>query len=202
MPARSGGRKPPGTSPRKSTGRRAAPAAPRAKGGAGPRPGAPPRRALPVFVDAPGEPDAVALGFAPDHRPPFRTESSAGLRNEIADLRAEVQRLAAEIDKLWARDRGRSSAGGAGRTARSIAGKPIRTGTRAARPAGERAAGTSPGTVARAPRAPSRPAGTPTRRTATAGKRAGSPGGVKRGPGWAKASPPRAKGAGTKRRGR
>lgn len=138
------------------------------------------------------------VGFTPDFRPPFRTESPAGLRNEIADLRAEVHRLAAEIDKLWARDRGRSTAGGAGRTARSIAGKPVRTGTRASRPGAKPTSATTP---AAAPRPPVR-AGAPTRRSATAGKPAGSPGGVKRGAGWAKAAPRRVKGATPKRRGR
>src|ERR1700676_2339974 len=55
-----------------------------------------------------------------------RMESTAGLRHELIDLRAEVHRLAAEIDKLWARERGRAAT--PGRTARSIAGKPVRTG--------------------------------------------------------------------------
>ncbi len=108
--------------------------------------------------------------------PEYRPESTAGLRNEIIELRAEVHRLAAEIDKLWARERGRSAT--PGRTARSIAGKPPRTGTRASRPGG-RAGATSPGGVSRpkrsAPTGPARGPGGP--------KRAGS---AKRSSGWAK----------------
>lgn len=123
MPAPRGGRKPgdggPGRSARKGAGRPRAQRAPRS-----PRP---PRdaRALPVVSDA---------GFALDTPRPFRpapeyrVESTAGLRREVIELRAEVHRLAAEIDKLWARERGRSAT--PGRTARSIAGKPVRTGTR------------------------------------------------------------------------
>jgi hypothetical protein len=197
MPVRSGGRKPPGPSSRQSSGRRGG------SGGRGkdgpPRKTSGPRRNAAVFPpDAQVTAGPLDGAFTPDFRPPFRTESPAGLRNEIADLRAEVHRLAAEIDKLWARDRGRSTAGGAGRTARSIAGKPVRTGTRASKPGTKR---TSLGAPAATPRPPVR-AGAPTRRSATAGKPAGSPGGVKRGAGWAKAAPRRVKGATAKRRGR
>lgn len=91
-----------------------------------------PPRVLPVVSDA---------GFAMETPRPFRpaqdhrVESTTGLRHEVIELRAEVHRLAAEIDKLWARERGRSAT--PGRTARSIAGKPPRTGTRASGP-GER----------------------------------------------------------------
>jgi hypothetical protein len=99
---------------------------------------------------------------APDHR----AESPAGLRQEIVALRAEVHRLAAEIDKLWARERGRGLAIPR-RTARSIAGKPVRTGTRAGRPA-------KPGAAAGPPR--------------SAGKRSGPRGPGVRGTGGPKRS--------------
>ncbi|HEY7927193.1 MAG TPA: hypothetical protein VIG86_07215 [Candidatus Dormibacteraeota bacterium] len=125
------------------------------------RAGRPPSRAL-VPPDLEG-------GFGQVLRP-FRgpPESSAGLRHELIDLRAEVHRLAAEIDKLWARERGRGAAT-PGRTARSIAGKPVRTGTRAARPSARGGAtGNRTGT------GPKRAAGTP------------RPAGAKRGTGWAK----------------
>jgi hypothetical protein len=160
MPAPRGGKKP---SQRK-------PAQPAKKGSGRPvRPAA--QRVFPEVSDA---------GFAMDTPRPFRAppeyrvESTAGLRHEIADLRAEVHRLAAEIDKLWARERGRAAT--PGRTARSIAGKPTRTGTRASRPGGR---------------------GAPGGHGRTGPKRAGSPqgrgpggptrsGGGKRGSGWAK----------------
>lgn len=134
---------------------------------ASPRPGRPPARS---FV--PPAPDPRG-GAGPEHRPfrgasDPRMESTAGLRHELIDLRAEVHRLAAEIDKLWARERGRGAAT-PGRTARSIAGKPVRTGTRAARPGGRGSA------------AAARPGSGPKR--APGAKRAG---GSKRGTGWAK----------------
>ncbi|MBJ7608016.1 MAG: hypothetical protein JF887_01100 [Candidatus Dormibacteraeota bacterium] len=117
----------------------------------------------------------------------YRIESPSGLRHEIADLRIEVHRLAAEIDKLWARERGRGVATPA-RTARSIAGKPVRTGTRASRPggrlappAGASAGPTRPAGTGRAPA--SRPAGSGSTRSAGA-KRTGT--GGKRSSGWAK----------------
>lgn len=113
---------------------------------------------------------------APDHR----VESSAGLRNEIVELRAEVHRLAAEIDKLWARERGRSAT--PGRTARSIAGKPARTGTRSrSGSAGGGRAGPKRTGAAGSARAPGGP------------KRSGN---AKRGSGWAKPKT-RSKRAGT-----
>jgi hypothetical protein len=107
---------------------------------------------------------------APDQMAP----GTAGLRHELIDLRAEVHRLAAEIDKLWARERGRGAATPA-RTARSIAGKPVRTGTRAARPAGRGRAG-----GVRTTTGPKRSTGPP---RSTGPKRAAGP---KRGAGWAK----------------
>jgi hypothetical protein len=111
--------------------------------------------------------------------PEYRVESTAGLRHELIDLRAEVHRLAAEIDKLWARERGRAAT--PGRTARSIAGKPVRTGTRASRPGG-RASPAAPG------RAGPKRAGAPKGRD-TPGGAGGGPkrtAGTKRGAGWAK----------------
>jgi hypothetical protein len=158
MPAPRGGRKPgKGNAGRTGTG-----------GSSGKRVSRPSRvprspRVLPTVSDE---------GFAMEPLRPFRsapeyrTESTAGLRNEIADLRAEVHRLAAEIDKLWARERGRSAT--PGRTPRSIAGKPARTGTRASRPggrgpavgvgrAGPKRAGA--GAAARGPGGPKRAAG-------------------------------------------
>jgi hypothetical protein len=132
----------------------------------------------------PGFPEVSDGGFAMDIPRPFRApadyrvESTTGLRHELADLRAEVHRLAAEIDKLWARERGRSAT--PGRTARSIAGKPVRTGTRASRPGGR-------GTPASSDRAGPKRAGAPRRAPASRG-----PGGPKRssagkrGTGWAK----------------
>jgi hypothetical protein len=152
--------------------------------------GAAPRRpslSRPVLAD-----DSEIDGIEPRPfrgGPEYRVESTAGLRHEIIDLRAEVQRLAAEIDKLWARERGRGAAA-PGRTARSIAGKPVRTGTRASRPAAR--AGSPPGAgVKRAG------PGSPVRKTTTSrggpsgAKRAGGgnakrAGGVKRSSGWAK----------------
>ncbi len=133
---------------------------------------------------APGLPVVSDAGFAMDTPRPFRVppeyraESAAGLRHEITDLRAEVHRLAAEIDKLWARERGRAAT--PGRTARSIAGKPVRTGTRASRPAG-RGAPESPGRAG--------PKGGGSAGRAAAGRGPGGPKrstGAKRGPGWAK----------------
>ena len=106
----------------------------------------------------------------------FHPESTAGLRHELIDLRAEVHRLAAEIDKLWARERGRSAA--PGRTARSIAGKPVRTGTRATRPNPRGAAAAGPASRVAPPRA-----------AASGGRGAGAAkrtSGTKRGSGWAK----------------
>ncbi|HWF57568.1 MAG TPA: hypothetical protein VG520_04375 [Candidatus Dormibacteraeota bacterium] len=125
----------------------------------------------------------------------YRPESTAGLRRELIDLRAEVHRLAAEIDKLWARERGRAAT--PGRTARSIAGKPVRTGTRASRPAG----GSAPAGAGRAGPKGGGAAG----RTA-AGRGTGGPKrspGAKRGPGWAKPkSRPRRSGTTPRRKGR
>jgi hypothetical protein len=142
----------------------------------GKRPSARGRRPPPRDFAPPGEPGGLPgpeprpFRGAPDHR----SDGTAGLRHELIDLRAEVHRLAAEIDKLWARERGRGTAA-PGRTARSIAGKPVRTGTRAARPAGRgRAEG------ARATTGPKRSTG-PQRSTGP--KRAA---GAKRGTGWAK----------------
>lgn len=156
MPAPKGGKRPGGRKP--------------------PRPGGV-RAARPERPNTPGDvAQAFEQGF-PMHAPrpyraipEYRPESTAGLRNEISDLRAEVHRLAAEIDKLWARERGRGVAT-PGRTARSIAGKPVRTGTRASRP--------GPRTVAAgAPRSgPKRAAPSPKPKRSTA---------VKRGSGWAK----------------
>jgi hypothetical protein len=124
-------------------------------------------------------PEVSDAGFSMDMPRPFRVaaESTAGLRHEIIDLRAEVHRLAAEIDKLWARERGRAAT--PGRTARSIAGKPVRTGTRASRPSG-RGVPASPGR------------GGPKRGGSTGAAAGRSPGGpkrstgTKRGTGWAK----------------
>jgi hypothetical protein len=113
----------------------------------------------------------------------IRGESTAGLRSELADLRAEVHRLAAEIDKLWARERGRGLAT-PGRTARSIAGKPIRTGTRASRPGGRLTPPAAAGAAAPGRPSAGRPGTGPKR--AGGGKRAPS---AKRGSGWAKAKP-------------
>jgi hypothetical protein len=165
MPAPRGGRKPSDRTPARS-----------AKKGAG-RPARPPaQRVFPEVSDA---------GFAMDTPRPFRApaeyrvESTAGLRHELGDLRAEVHRLAAEIDKLWARDRGRAAT--PGRTARSIAGKPVRTGTRASRPAGrtapaaDRAAGAKRGGAPQARGPAGRAPGGPKRSV-----------GAKRGSGWAK----------------
>jgi hypothetical protein len=130
-------------------------------------------------------PEVSDAGFALETPRPFRTppeyrvESTAGLRNEIIDLRAEVHRLAAEIDKLWARERGRAAT--PGRTARSIAGKPVRTGTRASRPGG-RASPAAPG------RSGPKRAGAPKSRDVAA-RGPGGPkrsSGTKRGAGWAK----------------
>jgi hypothetical protein len=136
-------------------------------------------------------PQPFALPVDPGVAPPreFRTfrgalepriESTAGLRHELIDLRAEVHRLAAEIDKLWARERGRGAAA-PGRTARSIAGKPVRTGTRAARPAGR---GTATG-----PRSNTGPRRSPGAKGPAGAKRSAGPkraSGAKRGSGWAK----------------
>jgi hypothetical protein len=124
-------------------------------------------------------PEVSDAGFAMELPRPFRVpgESTAGLRREIIDLRAEVQRLAAEIDKLWARERGRAAT--PGRTARSIAGKPVRTGTRASRPSG-RGVAAGPG------RSGPKRAGSA---GAAAGRGPGGPkrsAGAKRGTGWAK----------------
>ena len=163
-------------------------------GGGGKRPGErkPPRApgARPSRPSRPAPLPEVARSFDegfPLGRPrPFRpvpehrAESAAGLRHEITDLRAEVKRLAAEIDKLWARERGRGAATPA-RTARSIAGKPVRTGTRASRP-GQRpgAAGPArPGATRSGPRKGAAPAGAGT----GASKRST---GAKRSSGWAK----------------
>lgn len=124
-------------------------------------------RARPVIAADPFRSEAVrAFGQAPE----LRVESTAGLRREIMDLRAEVRRLAAEIDKLWARERGRSTT--PGRTSRSIVGKP----ERGARPrAGTRADGKGR-------------AGPRSAAPAAAGRALGSkrPGGAKRTSGWAK----------------
>jgi hypothetical protein len=116
--------------------------------------------------------------------PTARVESTAGLRSELIDLRAEVHRLAAEIDKLWARERGRGAAA-PGRTARSIAGKPIRTGTRAAR-GRSAAAGPRLGSGPKRATGPKRLTGP---KRATGPKRTPGPArssGAKRGAGWAK----------------
>jgi hypothetical protein len=134
-----------------------------------------PRAPAPPF-DA-GFPLEAPRSFRP--APEYRPESSAGLRQEIGALRAEVQRLAAEIDKLWARERGRGLAT-PGRTARSIAGKPVRTGTRAG---GPRRPGVAPGP------APAGAKRVSTTRGATGKRAAGSPKrstGAKRSAGWAK----------------
>ncbi|MGH7723208.1 MAG: hypothetical protein ACRENL_10340, partial [Candidatus Dormibacteria bacterium] len=124
---------------------------PASRGGTRTGDGKPPRfarkdRGRPARPAAPGAfPEVSEAGFAMDTPRPFRVpaerrvESTAGLRQEISDLRAEVHRLAAEIDKLWARERGRAAT--PGRTPRSIAGKPVRTGTRASRPGGRGAPG-------------------------------------------------------------
>lgn len=129
-------------------------------------------------------PDVSDAGFAMDTPRPFRpvpeyrVESTTGLRHEVIELRAEVHRLAAEIDKLWARERGRAAT--PGRTARSIAGKPVRTGTRASRPGGGGGGG-RPATGATGPKrgallgGGSRGPGGPKRST-----------GAKRSSGWAK----------------
>ena len=130
---------------------------------------APPRGLPPVAGHSPRDDTELR----PFRAPEYRTESTTGLRNELADLRAEVKRLAAEIDKLWARERGRSAAALPGRTARSIAGKPVRTGTRAGKPS-------TRGAAANAKRTDS---GRPKSVSASAGKRAGS---AKRSSGWAK----------------
>jgi hypothetical protein len=126
-----------------------------------------------------------------------RMESTAGLRHELIDLRAEVHRLAAEIDKLWARERGRGAAA-PGRTARSIAGKPVRTGTRAARPRGRGGAA--------APRAKAGPKRSPGPQRSPGPKRSAGPKrspGAKRGTGWAKPkSKSRRSGTTPRRRGR
>lgn len=142
--------------------------------------GRPPSRAPAVPSAAGGADLGPPRGFrgGPEQRP----ESTAGLRSELADLRAEVRRLAAEIDKLWARERGRGAATPT-RTARSIAGKPVRTGTRAARPAAGGGRARSAG--------PKRSPGS--RR----------PAGAKRGSGWAKPkSKSRRAGPGPRRQGR
>ncbi|MDQ6846862.1 MAG: hypothetical protein M3019_04675 [Candidatus Dormibacteraeota bacterium] len=107
---------------------------------------------------------------APDHM----VESTTGLRHELIELRAEVHRLAAEIDKLWARERGRAAT--PGRTARSIAGKPPRTGTRASGQGGRSRPGTGrAGPKRSAPLSTGRGPGGPKRST-----------GAKRSSGWAK----------------
>jgi hypothetical protein len=129
--------------------------------------------ALPPDSGAPGHDFRSFRGV-----PTPRVESTAGLRSELIDLRAEVHRLAAEIDKLWARERGRGAAA-PGRTARSIAGKPIRTGTRAAR-GRSAAAGPRVGSGPKRAGGPKRAAG-PKRVLGPAR----SPG-AKRGTGWAK----------------
>jgi hypothetical protein len=152
-----------------------APSRPARKGSA-----RPPRPPLPHAF-----PEVSDGGFAMDTPRPFRgpadfhVESTAGLRHEIIDLRAEVHRLAAEIDKLWARERGRAAA--PGRTARSIAGKPVRTGTRAARPNARGAAPAAGGAASSRTAAPR--AAAPGSRGAAASKRTS---GGKRGSGWAK----------------
>ena len=125
MPAPRGGRKSGGGKP----GRSGATGGPKRASRAPRVPRSP--RVLPPVSDA-GFGLETPRPFRP--APEYRPESTAGLRNEIIELRAEVHRLAAEIDKLWARERGRSAT--PGRTARSIAGKPARTGTRASRPGG------------------------------------------------------------------
>lgn len=134
----------------------------------------------PVRTAAPHSfPEVSDAGFTMDMPRSFRVpaESTAGLRHEIIDLRAEVHRLAAEIDKLWARERGRATT--PGRTARSIAGKPVRTGTRASRPSGR-------GVPASAGRSGPKRGGST---GAAAGRSPGGPRrstGAKRGTGWAK----------------
>ncbi len=166
MPAPRGGKRPGGG--------RAGPAGKKGAPGAG-RPTAPRApRAPRVFVDAGDGPADGAIAPRPFRGgPDYRVESAAGLRHEIVDLRAEVHRLAAEIDKLWARERGRGAAA-PGRTARSIAGKPVRTGTRASKPASRPAS-------ASGPRRSAPQAGGP--RSSSSPKRAG---GAKRSAGWAK----------------
>lgn len=147
-------------------------------------------------------PDDPGAGPARE-RSPFRgapeprMESTAGLRHELIDLRAEVHRLAAEIDKLWARERGRGAAA-PGRTARSIAGKPVRTGTRAARPGGRGGAtGARPNTGAKRSPGATGPAGA---KRSAGPKRAPA---TKRGSGWAKPkSKSRRAGTTPRRRGR
>jgi hypothetical protein len=170
MPAARGGRRPgddrPGRPDKKGAGR------PRAQ-----RPSRPPRaprapRLLPEVSD-----DGFSMDTPRPFRPvpEYRVESTTGLRHEVIELRAEVHRLAAEIDKLWARERGRAAT--PGRTARSIAGKPVRTGTRASRPGG----------VGRAA-----PGGAGPKRKTPSGAGGRSPGGpkratgAKRSSGWAK----------------
>jgi hypothetical protein len=182
MPAPRGGKKPGSRGPvravKKRTGRPGRPA--------------PPRRAPTADELGPGA-ESRPRGFrpAPDHR----VESTSGLRHEIMDLRAEVHRLAAEIDKLWARERGRAAAT-PGRTTRSIAGKPIRTGTRGARPGGRAGPG----------RAPADRAGSRSGHPAAAGRTGGGPkrtGGTKRSTAWAKPkSKSRRSGTTPRRRGR
>lgn len=157
------------------------------------RPGRPPRA---------GDPEVVA-GFEPRpfRGPPPRLESTAGLRSELADLRAEVHRLAAEIDKLWARERGRSGVAPA-RTARSIAGKPVRTGTRAS---GARTR-VAPAAGAGGARKPARGGSTAGPRPGAGAKRPTSAKrtqSTKRGAGWAKPkSTSRRKGTTPRRKGR
>jgi hypothetical protein len=165
MPAPRGGRKPgdhkAARPAKKATGRPTRPAA---------------QRFFPEVSDAGFAMDTPRQFRAPAE---YRVESTAGLRHEIIDLRAEVHRLAAEIDKLWARERGRTAT--PGRTARSIAGKPVRTGTRAPRtgargaPSAAGRAGSKRGGASRGPASGVRGPG--------GAKRSSGP---KRGAGWAK----------------
>jgi hypothetical protein len=183
MPAPRGGKKP---SERKPA---------RASKKPGTRAGRPPARPFALLADPGAGPPRELRPFRGAAEP--RVESTAGLRHELIDLRAEVHRLAAEIDKLWARERGRGAAA-PGRTARSIAGKPVRTGTRAARPGGRSGAtGPRPNT------GPKRSAGA---KTSAGAKRSAGPKrapGAKRGSGWAKPkSKSRRSGTTPRRRGR
>jgi hypothetical protein len=159
------------------------------------RAGRPPARPFALPADPGVGPPRERSSFRGVPEP--RMESTAGLRHELIDLRAEVHRLAAEIDKLWARERGRGAAA-PGRTARSIAGKPVRTGTRAARPGGRSSAtGPRSGTGPKRPPGATGPAGA---KRSAGPKRAPA---TKRGSGWAKPkSKSRRSGTTPRRRGR